>query len=228
MGRRVPTHTSGQQVPSAELCVLHPFPDSLARVGKTNSIFQIFFFPKLPRQVVLILERTLWYNISGLEVPCFSQACTRSQLASREAGASSTEGESRREQIRTYQAMADEGGAGDGFDFEALDDDSSELSALVTATPSSSVTGEEGAGMDGLSTEEEGAMSAGMIGGLASSLGALCPQFITVLSDFGETEKLIIEGLPLHVHARRQSRRTVRAPVLTLCVLQVTRCCCMH
>ena len=125
--------------------------------------------------------------------------------------------------------MADEGGAGDGFDFEALDDDSSELSALVTATPSSSVTGEEGAGMDGLSTEEEGAMSAGMIGGLASSLGALCPQFITVLSDFGETEKLIIEGLPLHVHARRrQSRRTVRAPVLTLCVLQVIRCCCMH
>ena len=33
---------------------------------------------------------------------------------------------------------------GEGFDFEALDDDSSELSALVTATPSSSIAGEEG------------------------------------------------------------------------------------
>jgi len=93
--------------------------------------------------------------------------------------------------------MAEDGG---GFDFEALDDDSSQLSALVTATPSSSVAGEEGDGSAPLIIEREGAHSAATVKALATSLSSLCPQFITVLSDFGETEKFVIEGDSLLLH----------------------------
>jgi hypothetical protein len=95
--------------------------------------------------------------------------------------------------------MAD--GVEGGFDFEALDDDSSELSALVTATPSSSVAGEEGNVSSLLQIEEEGALDTATVKGLATSLSSLRPQFITVLSDFGETEKFVIEGDSLLLHA---------------------------
>jgi hypothetical protein len=89
---------------------------------------------------------------------------------------------------------------GDGaFDFEALDDDSSELSALVTATPSSSVAGEEGEGTAPL--QEENGLDAATVRALATSLSSLRPQFITVLSDFGETEKFVVEGDSLLLHA---------------------------
>jgi len=96
------------------------------------------------------------------------------------------------------RAMADEG---EGFDFEALDDDSSELSALVTATPSSSIAGEEGDAGAAAEIEEESGLDAGTVRALAGSLSALRPQFITVLSDFGETEKFVIEGDSLLLHA---------------------------
>ena len=88
------------------------------------------------------------------------------------------------------------------FDFEALDDDSSELSALVTATPSSSVAGDEGTGAAAMHLEEEeDGLDQAAAKGLATSLSSLRPQFITVLSDFGETEKFVIEGDSLLLHA---------------------------
>jgi hypothetical protein len=90
--------------------------------------------------------------------------------------------------------------AEEGFDFEALDDES-ELSSLVTATPSSSIAGEDGAGNTPLEIEEEGTLHASTVKGLSSSLSSLRPKFITVLSDFGETEKFVIEGDSLLLHA---------------------------
>ena len=89
----------------------------------------------------------------------------------------------------------------EGFDFEALDDDSSELSALVTATPSSSIAGEEGDAAGAAEMEEEGGLDPATVKALASSLSALRPQFLTVLSDFGEAEKFVIEGDSLLLHA---------------------------
>eukprot|EP00286_Rhodomonas_abbreviata_P024202 CAMPEP_0181307918 /NCGR_PEP_ID=MMETSP1101-20121128/11157_1 /TAXON_ID=46948 /ORGANISM="Rhodomonas abbreviata, Strain Caron Lab Isolate" /LENGTH=357 /DNA_ID=CAMNT_0023414209 /DNA_START=403 /DNA_END=1472 /DNA_ORIENTATION=- len=96
-----------------------------------------------------------------------------------------------------------------GFDFEAIDGDSDQLSVLVTATPSSSVAGEEDPNASSgalLPADKVDEIDERALQTAHSSFSSLRPRFITVLSDFGETEKFVLEGDSLLMNAFSDER----------------------
>lgn len=99
--------------------------------------------------------------------------------------------------------------AADTFDFEAIDGDSDQLSVLVTATPSSSVVGDGEDTSAGalLGADKDGnEVDLRSLNGAQTSWSQLSPRFITVLSDFGETEKFVLEGDSLLQYAFEDER----------------------